>query len=99
MYELHLQNKWGKPPEVNAHAENDAADQHEEQKGRGKADIYACAAERVGYLLDQMLSRNYDSRTFAMTKGKGARNDDAQTKGPGAGADEKTSAERDISVT
>jgi hypothetical protein len=42
---------------------------------------------------------NYDSRTFAITKGRDARNDDAQTKGPGAGADERTSAERDISVT
>ena len=42
---------------------------------------------------------NYDSRTFAMTKGRDAIKDDAQTKGPGAGADERTSAERDIRVT
>jgi hypothetical protein len=39
MYERHLQTKWGKPPKVNAHAENDAADQQEEQVGHGKADM------------------------------------------------------------
>jgi hypothetical protein len=40
-----LQNKWGKPPKVNAHAENDAADQHEEQEGRGKADMLVLQKE------------------------------------------------------
>ena len=44
-YERHLQNKWGKPPKVNAHAENEAADQHEEQEGHGKCDMLALQKE------------------------------------------------------
>ena len=44
-YERHLQNKWGKPPKVNAHGENDAADQHEKQEGHGKADMLTLQKE------------------------------------------------------
>ena len=40
-----VQNKWGKPPKVNTHAENDATDQHEEQAGRGKCDMLALQKE------------------------------------------------------